>query len=509
MRWITDVGCRWVAGVLVLAAVAACAPDQLRGAPGQLRGAPGQLRSELPQGGEATQDRWLPSPVGFRGADVRIGISGGGVQATHPAFATAGGHRVIVSRETATDLEHGTQVASIVAGAGHLGVAPRALLGDFDRMTGVRHFAAALAPADPRLVMDVVNHSYSYPPVGGRYTRTDLLIDRVVAGKVTFEDRKLPARAHVFAAGNTRAGPGGVKVVAKNPIVVGSVDFVGTDGLRCTGRNCRITDRSGYGPTVDGRIKPDVVAIGCHSSPFGGLPTAWSFRYADEPKYGRGDCGTSFAAPVVTGTIALMIEADRVEPPTISNPSTFKAILVQTANDVVTDTQPRATAGPDYVSGFGLIDVIRATSMAGKSELWHEGEILASGTVDEFCLLSTVPGKELRATLAWDDAPTGGCADRGDAQCTDVETASMVSDLDLTVVGPDGERALPWVLDPGKPAEPARRGVDRRNNVEVVDAVATDGSGGWRIRVSGYRLAEAQRYSLVASTKIRRCASVR
>lgn len=91
----------------------------------------------------------------------------------------------------------------------------------------------------------------------------------------------------VNSAGNR--GTGGMVAPAdgNGVIAVGAVD-----------RNGEITDFSSRGPTADGRIKPDLVAMG---------KSVRTVEYPTTGDYGSYD-GTSFAAPLVAGLCALLLE---------------------------------------------------------------------------------------------------------------------------------------------------------------------------------------------------------
>ncbi len=123
---------------------------------------------------------------------------------------------------------------------------------------------------------------------------------------------------------------------------------------------------SGVGPTIDGRIKPDITAPGW--SVIAALsrtaPRTWE-EVAVWPdtatllsRYG-GMTGTSMAAPVVAGIVALMLEAK----PDLT-PEEAKTILQETA---VTDTftGPLATLSNKW--GAGKVDALDAlTEILGK-----------------------------------------------------------------------------------------------------------------------------------------------
>jgi len=125
-----------------------------------------------------------------------------------------------------------------------------------------------------------------------------------------------------------------------------------------------LTGYSGRGPTVDGRIKPDITAPG--SNPAGAMPRfitnyanvvywpGWPDSAAVEGRY-MVTGGTSVSSPIVAGVVALMLEFD----PTLT-PETTRQIIKETAiNDSATG--PIGTAynnlwGAGKVNALGAVD---------------------------------------------------------------------------------------------------------------------------------------------------------
>lgn len=490
--------------------------------------------------------------IGFggpTGEGIRIGICDIGFNEDHPDFedldgsspcADSSGRRIYHAR-MASD-PHGTHVASIAAGNGQLsaqyvsttygpftafalrGHAPSACLGDYSTFAGdlAKNFLALVFDGT-----DVTNHSYDLDGLP-EYTISANQVDRVVRGGKLFSSwipLSVPSRPQVWAAGNCgtdltcpAVGYYAVKVAAKNAICVGSVDTV----------DKTLSSFSSLGPTFDGRIKPDLVAPGARTSKGNqkrGILAANTAQMYD----GRG--GTSQAAPVVTGTIALMMEAleDEGVAQRSLRASTFKAILIHTAEDlsaplgvgiVNPDTEPFPVTygpGPDFATGYGLVNAQDACTTIGDSWRWIEGWISASGEERDFCFDVQTGATEVKVTLAWDDLP-------GSLFLCDTCPA-LVSDLDLTLIDPNGRVIFPWIVDapPLNPLQPssstlpvhdpiganvpsATRGVDRRNNVEM--ASLTDPQPGhWRARVRAYYLpfAKSQPFSLVTSHDMGLC----
>lgn len=132
--------------------------------------------------------------------------------------------------------------------------------------------------------------------------------------------------------------------VAKNVLVVGAVADVVT-GYQNPG-DIQMTDFSSWGPTDDGRIKPDVVAngvdlISCYP------PYINSYETLQ---------GTSMSAPNVTGSIGLLLPHQKN---LYGNKnllaSTLKALIIHTAD------QPDQIPGPEYKHGWGIDEYLKGS----------------------------------------------------------------------------------------------------------------------------------------------------
>jgi uncharacterized repeat protein (TIGR01451 family) len=261
---------------------------------------------------------------------------------------------------------------------------------------------------------------------------------------------------------------------------------------------------SSMGPTLDGRLKPDVVAVGEDVI----APRAFSNGYLN---FG----GTSAASPAVTGVVALLLQQHRK---TIENdddlwpflPSSAKAVLVQTAIDLAGtdqtinyDTGQPVTyhEGPDFATGYGLVDAEAAIRLI-QERGYLVNEINESAPSRAHNIVVSPGQKELRLTLAWDDPPA--------SLSQNVAARTLVNDLDLTLRAPDGNLYRPLVLPTLRPRDcdktgrgvqvgtcpgqddplqdydgPAVPAIDRRNNVEQI-VVKDPIPGTWRSRVSAF-----------------------
>ncbi|TVQ77774.1 MAG: hypothetical protein EA380_06970 [Phycisphaeraceae bacterium] len=256
---------------------------------------------------------------------------------------------------------------------------------------------------------------------------------------------------------------------AKNHIAIGAINS----------NNNSMTSFSSWGPTDDGRIRPDLVAPGCASG--GGITSTSS---SSNTAYST-SCGTSMACPAATGAAALVMQdyaAQFPSEPLMSN-SLLKTILIQTATDL-------GTFGPNYQFGWGLINTPAAVEFV-RNGSFFEDEVGNSEVVQ--ARLVVPPGQtELRITLAWDDAP--GTPNAG---------VALVNDLDLVVRDPSGVQRFPWGLDQFSPSSPAvRNAPDRRNNVEQV-FVEGPAPGEWTVEVLGYSVPSGiQKFSIAASHQL-------
>ncbi|MCH8147720.1 MAG: S8 family serine peptidase, partial [Planctomycetes bacterium] len=271
----------------------------------------------------------------------------------------------------------------------------------------------------------------------------------------------------------------------KNILTVGAVNDAVSSGLRDPAAGTMSTF-SGWGPTDDGRLKPDLVAPGCQSN--GDLGVT-SCAMGSDTAYTT-LCGTSMAAPTVTGLAALLLEDFRVQFPSEPDPrnSMLKALFVHNAQDLL-------SSGPDYKTGYGSVRIKRTVDFMRTGQC-IENQVDQSGRHAVF-LAVDAGDPELKITLAWDDVPGA----------PNVNVA-LVNDLDLRVFDAASQQHYPWTLDPSNPSAPAvRTGADHLNNLEQV-VVQGPASGVWRVEVFGFSVAQGpQTFSLCVSEPILPCSS--
>ena len=243
--------------------------------------------------------------------------------------------------------------------------------------------------------------------------------------------------------------------VSKNPLIVGAVEDI--SGGYSTPSGVVMSSFSGWGPTDDGRIKPDIVAngVGLYSS----LETS-NIAYGSLS-------GTSMAAPSVTGSIGLLLQHHQnLHGGDSILASTMKGIILHTADEAGADP------GPDYRFGWGLMntrkaaDLMTLDSADGPDSHIREFDVFTGDTV--LIDFASTGDEPLRATISWNDIPVGL-----PPAVVDPPNPILRNDVDMRIIRKsDGAVFYPWILNPASPASGATTGDNARDNVEqiLVDA---------------------------------------
>ncbi|MCC5841052.1 MAG: S8 family serine peptidase [Opitutales bacterium] len=277
--------------------------------------------------------------------------------------------------------------------------------------------------------------------------------------------------------------------VGKNVLTVGAVDDAVNDSQRSLSA-ATMSVFSSWGPTDDGRIKPDLVTNGV---------TVFSASSSGDNLYAILS-GTSMSAPGATGAAALLLAYYEGKFPGESiRASTLKGLLVHTADDL-------GTPGPDYRFGWGLLnaeaaaDLIDAHHRAPGIGRIREATITTGETTQTFQFVWDGLSP-IRVTLAWTDPP-GVLTSIGDSRAS-----RLINDLDLEVHDPLGGIHQPWVMPfvgtwtVDSAALPATTGRNSTDNVEQVFVGAPQVPGVYQIVVSytGSLTNNEQTYSLFVS----------
>ena len=268
---------------------------------------------------------------------------------------------------------------------------------------------------------------------------------------------------------------------AKNALIVGNV--LPISGGYTSASDVVLSSSSSFGPTDDGRIKPDVVANGS------GLTSSGSGSTSSYSTLS----GTSMSSPTVAGSAILLLELFmRKNNNNAAWSSTIKGLILHTTDKATTD------AGPDYKHGWGLVNIARAAGVLNntKNNLVVEKN-LKNDSVYTINLVASGKGS-LSATIVWTD-PAGSITPNGTLNSRDKK---LVNDLDLRVK--QGNRTFfPWKLDGSAPANPATRGDNDVDNVEKieVDSVLLGETYTIEVRHKGQltRGGGSQNFSLIVS----------
>ena len=289
--------------------------------------------------------------IGLRGEGMMIAVLDGGFKNADriPAIQHADirGWRDFVSPDNPqlfSETDHGTKVLSTMAVCQpyyFVGTAPRAaywLLRSEDQQTEQEveedYWTMAAEFADS-VGCDVINSSLGYNEYDHAWMTYKLW---QLDGRTAFVSRSaamLAAKGIVLcnSAGNSGMGPWkkiGVPADADHIISVGAVNDLSPN---------RIAPFSSVGPSQDGRIKPDVVAIGAPSRVVSGRGTITS------------SMGTSFASPIVCGLVACL----------------WQGMPEKTAEEIIELVRMAGDnhEHPDNIYGYGLPNFWRAY-MIGK-----------------------------------------------------------------------------------------------------------------------------------------------
>ena len=291
---------------------------------------------------------------GITGKNITVGILGSGFYTPHPVFENtsiikefdfAENRPTTLNYKHIKGLDHGTNVFSVIGGYKVnelIGIAYGAdfILAKTDKSTDrLAEEEVNAAKASGWLVANgarIITTSLSF----NKFDDADYYYPYQMNGKTSLITRtadSLSDRGIIFfcSAGNNYEEdwhiiepPGdGFKVVA-----VGSVD-----------KYLNHSFFSSCGPTVDGRIKPDIVAPG---------EGVWVANYNPgfKPEYGWSH-GTSLSAPIAAGVAALVLSAH----PELSNKQVVEAIKKSSSG----------SGSPDNLYGWGIPDAEKAVSYFG------------------------------------------------------------------------------------------------------------------------------------------------
>ena len=345
-----------------------------------------------------------------------------------------------------TPTTHATIMATLALGNGNsfirgLGAAPKAKLAYSDFTNLMPDLVTDLN----KLQVKVQNHSY------GTDIDNDYGMEAAAYDKQIFETDTL---IHVFSAGNrgtstpavgfyqgitARANLTGNFKQAKNLLVIGGIN-----------RENIAENLSSKGPAYDGRVKPELVALG--------------------------EDGTSGAAAITSGSMALLAQFYQQKYKKAASASLIRATVINSADDL-------GTPQVDFVYGYGKLNV--AQSLKTLDE--NRASLYEVGKSQDLLIPLAIPANvaEVKLTIAWNDPPAVVNA-----------AQALVNGLDLSLETPDRNFILPWVLNSfphlDSLSKPAERKADMINNVQQV-TLNNPSAGAYNVHVNGNRIRQGNK----------------
>ncbi len=427
--------------------------------------------------------------LNLEGEGIKIGIWDGGVVFDHTEFDSR-----VMFKENNTISDHGTHVAGTMMASGvnplARGMASKASLISYFWDNDVNEMATQARADQASLIIS--NHSYGLiqgwncaSPTSctwfgtasistqedwrfGFYTNTSRSLDETAFNA--------PYYSIFWAAGNDRddtntSGVGGTNPpdgnggtgfdsmsqegCAKNIFTIGAIgkipDYTGPSSVQ-------MSSFSNWGPTDDGRIKPDLVAAGVGIFSSVSTPTGQSgSRYSTFN-------GTSMAAPNAAGSLALIQELSKQLSGSFMKSATLKALAIHTAKEA------GPGPGPDYMYGWGVVDVEAAAKLLlsrDDQNVIVKEERLMNGQPYEITI-NPQAGKKITVTIVWTDVPGTPLP-----ASLDPTAPMLVNDLDLRIVDDVSNSQFPWVLNPDLSvlsiSQTATKGDNFRDNVEKIE----------------------------------------
>jgi Subtilase family len=235
---------------------------------------------------------------------------------------------------------------------------------------------------------------------------------------------------------------------AKNILTVGAADIeIGKQNMYT------VSAFSGWGPTDDGRIKPDLLGVGRNI--ISSVATA-NNAYAVFS-------GTSTASANVSGSLFLLQELFFLQNKFFMRSATLKGLALHTAD------KPAGNKSPNYEYGWGLLNTEKAAKVLVNNDKAYAlmENTLRQGEVFQQKIIASGNGP-LIATICWTDPE--GLPTQVAARYVNDRSPKLINDLDIRVTDASKTDIVwyPWVLDPANPSKPATVGDNVRDNVEQV-----------------------------------------
>ena len=243
---------------------------------------------------------------------------------------------------------------------------------------------------------------------------------------------------------------------AKNILTVGAVYGIPSEYNKK--EDVVMSNFSSWGPTDDGRIKPDIVAQGI---------AVYAPIATNDSSYGYLN-GTSMASPGAAGSLLLLQELSQRfivnGAPKILKSATVKGLAIHTANEA------GFYPGPDYKFGWGLLNIAEAAQVLNTAltnnnntnspHFVYENNLI-NGESKSYSFIASGT-RPVKATIVWTDVK-GNSSD-----LLNDPSPKLINDLDLVIT--QGNKTFnTWNLTPSSPDNQAVKGINSIDNVEKVE----------------------------------------
>ncbi|MFC6267057.1 S8 family serine peptidase [Frigoriflavimonas asaccharolytica] len=435
--------------------------------------------------------------LNIQGQGMLVGVwDGGPVRDSHQEFLVNGFTKINILNFGLPTSWHATHVSGTIAAQGInplvRGLAFNASINEYDFNNDMPEI---LLEASAGLLMS--NHSYGPGLTSnaslwvlGAYNSSAQQIDQICFNN--------PFYLPVWSAGNSRNDTDipystqitqklGYDLVAssaigKNVLTVAAVNNVATYTDQ---DSVTMSSFSSYGPSDDGRIKPEISTKGVNV-----LSTT-----SDSDTSTGFSSGTSMSAPGITGVVTLLQQYYNSLYGNYMKAATVKGLIMHSADEA------GGTLGPDYGFGWGLVNateaakIIRDKNLTTGRSIIREGNLANGGTYSQtFTSTSNAP---VRISISWTD-PAAPVANTG---TIDPPTIYLVNDLDIKVTSATGTVYYPWKLQglAGTLQSATNNSTNNVDNFERVDIPNTAGTYTITVSHKGTLTNGSQNFTLLAN----------
>ncbi|MEA1849638.1 S8 family serine peptidase [Chryseobacterium sp. MHB01] len=432
--------------------------------------------------------------INIQGQNMVAGVwDGGSARTTHQEFVV-GGNSKLINMDGAAMANHATHVTGTICAQGIVadvrGIAFNASVRNYD---WDNDFAEILSEASGGLL--VSNHSYGTGSLGslwffGAYDSRARTFDEICFNNPYY----LPvvsagnSRNEIDAPASTQLGiKGGYDMIfghgnAKNVMTVAAVGQV-SNYVNAT--SVIMSTFSSYGPSDDGRIKPDISMKGVNVA---------STLFTSDTALGYMS-GTSMASPGVTGVVLLLQQYYNQLYSSYMKSATVKGLILHTADEA------GAWQGPDYEYGWGLINAERAAiAIRDKNSTTSTKSVIEELSLNNGATYTksiTASGTgPLKVSISWTDPQSTLI----NTNTVDPTTKYLVNDLDIKITK-DGVTYYPWKMQGmSAPSDVATNtGTNNADNFERIDINNPSGTYTITVTHKGSLVNGSQNFSLIAT----------